>query len=211
MSESGPIVAAQLQHLLAVVEQRRNERCREVLDKARDQARQVIKQAYHDERERMHGELVELRQKLRQQMVSLAARRETRKRQQRQRADEELLVRSWQLLHEALLHRWRDAMMRRRWVEDVVQQAASVLIDHHWIIEHPTDWPAEERLALQQLLEQRSERALHFEGQPKIAAGLRICAGGACVDASVDGLLRERLAIEAVLLARINERRSGQD
>ena len=211
MSESGPIVAAQLQHLLAVVEQRRSERCREVLDQARDQARQLIKQAYRDERERMHRELVELRQKLRQQMVSLGARRETRKRQQRQHADEELLVTSWQLLHEALLHRWRDAMMRGRWVEDVVEQAASVLIDHHWIIEHPIDWPAEERLALQQLLEQRSERALHFEGQPAIAAGLRICAGGACVDGSVDGLLRERLAVEAVLLASINERRGGQD
>jgi hypothetical protein len=211
MSESGPIVAAQLQHLLAVVEQRRSQRCREVLDKARDQARQVIEQAYRDERARMHRELVELRQKLRQQMVSLAARRETRKRQQRQQADEELLARSWQFLHEALLHRWRDAITRRRWVEDVVEQAASVLLDHHWVVEHPSDWPTEERLALQQMLEKQSARAPHFEGRSTMAAGLRICAGGACVDASVDGLLRERLTIEAVLLARINERRGGQD
>jgi hypothetical protein len=31
------------------------------------------------------------------------------------------------------------------------------------------------------------------------------------VDGSADGLLRERLAIEAVLLARINEHRGRQD
>ena len=101
MSDSDPVVGAQLKHLLTVVEQRRRERCREVLDKAHEQARQLIKQAYRDER--------------------------------------------------------------------------------------------------------------HFEVKSTIAAGLRIFAGEACMDGSVDGLLRERLTIEAGLLARINEHRGRQD
>jgi exonuclease VII large subunit len=211
MSESGPVVGAQLKHLLAVVEQRRSEHCREVLDKAQQQAQQLVKQAYRDARQRMHRELDDIRQKLRQQMVSVVARRQTRKRQRRQQADEELLTTSWLNLHEALLHRWGDSVMRRRWVDDLVNQAASVLVDSHWLIEHPFDWPAQERSALQLRLQKQLAHAPHFEVKSTIAAGLRICAGGACVDGSADGLLRERLAIEAVLLARINEHRNKQD
>lgn len=211
MSESGPVVGAQLKHLLAVVEQRRSERCRAVLDKAHEQALQVVKQTYRDERQRMHRELGEIRQKRRQQMVSVVARRQTRKRQHRQQADEALLTTTWQDLREALLHRWRDPMMRRRWVEDLVNQAASVLLDRHWVVEHPVDWPAQERSALQRRLEKQLAHTPHFEIKSTIAAGLCICAGGACVDGSADGLLRERLDIEAVLLARINEHRGRQD
>jgi len=211
MSESGPVVGAQLKHLLAVVEQRRSERCRAVLDKAHEQALQVVKQTYRDERQRMHRELGEIRQKRRQQMVSVVAQRQTRKRQHRQQADEALLTTTWQDLREALLHRWRDPMMRRRWVEDLVNQAASVLLDRHWVVEHPVDWPAQERSALQRRLEKQLAHTPHFEIKSTIAAGLCICAGGACVDGSADGLLRERLDIEAVLLARINEHRGRQD
>ena len=211
MSESGPVVGAQLKHLLAVVEQRRSERCQQVLDKAHEQARQLIKQAYHDERRRMHRELADIRQKRRQQMVSLAAQRQTKRRQRRQQADEEMLTTSWLNLYEALLHCWQDASMRRRWLDDLVDQAASVLVDRHWLIEHPFDWPAQERSALQLRLGKQLGHTPHFEVKSTIAAGLRICAGGACVDGSVDGLLRERLAIEAVLLARINAYRGKQD
>lgn len=211
MSDSDPVVGAQLKHLLTVVEQRRSERCREVLDKAHEQARQLIKQAYRDERRRMHRELGEIRQKRRQQMISVAARSQTRKRQRRQQADEEFLAASWQHLHEALLRRWRDSSMRQRWVDDLVDQAASVLVDSHWLIEHPFDWPAPERSALQLRLQKQLAHTPHFEVKSTIAAGLRIFAGEACMDGSVDGLLRERLTIEAGLLARINEHRGRQD
>jgi hypothetical protein len=211
MSESGPVVSAQLKHLLAVVEQRRSERCRAVMDQAHEQAREMVKQAYRDARQRMHRELGEIRQKRRQQMVSVVARRQTRKRQRRQQADEELLATTWLNLHAALQHRWRDSLMRERWVEDLVNQAASVLVDRHWVIEHPFDWPAQERSALQLRLQKQLAYAPQFEASSTITAGLRICAGGACVDGSTDGLLRERLAIEAVLLARINEHRGRQD
>ena len=211
MSESGPVVGAQLKHLLAVVERRRSERCKKVLDAAHEQAQQLIKQAFRDARRRMHLELDEIRQKRRQQMVSLVAQRQTRKRQRRQRADEELLTSTWLDLREALLHRWRDAALRRRWVEDLVVQADLVLVDKHWLIEHPFEWPAQERSALQLRLQKQLAHTPHFEVKSSITAGLRVCAGGACVDGSVDGLLRQRLAIEAALLARINEHRDRRN
>jgi len=211
MSESAPVVGAQLKHLLSVVEQRRSERCKKVLDEAQEQARQLIKQAHRDAQQRMHLELNEIRQKRRQQLVSAVARRQTRKRQRRQQADEELLTGSWLDLREALLQRWGDARMRLHWVEELVAQAASVLVDGHWVIEHPVDWPTQERSALQLRLQKQLDHTPHFRVKAAIGAGLCICAGGACVDGSVDGLLRERSAIEAVRLARINEHRGGRD
>jgi hypothetical protein len=39
-----------------------------------------------------------------------------------------------------------------------------------------------------------------------MSAGLRICAAGACVDGSVEGLLRDRRRVESLLLARLIER-----
>ncbi len=44
-----------------------------------------------------------------------------------------------------------------------------------------------------------------LEPQAGITAGLRISAGGACVDGSIEGLLRQRTRIEALLLAEIGK------
>ena len=211
MSEPGPRVGEQLKHLLAVVEQHRGERCREVLDQAHEQAGQLLKRGYRHERQRMHEKLDEARQQLRRQMVSLAARRQTSKRQQRQQADEALLMTCWQSLPEALLNRWQQVALRQQWIDDLVDQAAAALVDTRWLIEHPLAWPAEECAALRLRLEKRLGEAPHFEPCASIVAGLRICTDGACVDGSVDGLMRARPAIEALLLARINAQRGSGD
>ena len=209
MSESGPVLGEQLKHLLAVVEQHRSERCQEVLDQAHEQARQLIKKGYRYERQRMHKKLDEARQKLRRQMVSLAARRQTRQRQQRQQEDEDLLMTCWQSLREALLKCWQQPALRQQWVDDLVAQAAAALVDTRWLIEHPLDWRAEERAALRLRLEKQLGQAPQFKPCSAMAAGLRIDTEGACVDGSVDGLLRARAAIDAMLLARINEQRAS--
>ena len=44
-----------------------------------------------------------------------------------------------------------------------------------------------------------------FSGQTQIKAGLRICAGDACVDGTRCGLLRSRSRIEGIMLAKLND------
>ena len=63
MNEHTPgVVDAQLQNLLQVVERNRDERCRALLDAARDQARQLLRQAHREARERLHSKLLATRE-----------------------------------------------------------------------------------------------------------------------------------------------------
>jgi len=48
-----------------------------------------------------------------------------------------------------------------------------------------------------------------LQAKADINAGLRICAGGTCMDATIDGLLHDRERIDAELLALCTERAGG--
>jgi hypothetical protein len=196
-----------IRHLLQVVERHREQRCNELLEQARSQARQVLRQAHTEARARVHQDILEVREQYRQKISFAQARQLTRARQRRQKADRELLMTIMEPLRVALLRRWRRYETRQLWIRALVQQASVTLVSTHWSIEHPADWPLQERTALEVQLNREVQSALRFEAHPSIPAGLRICAGGACVDGTVEGLLRDRTRIEALLLASINARR----
>ena len=202
---------ARIRHLLQVVERHRQERCRDLLEQAHGQARQVIRQAHSEARARVHQDILEVREQYRHKIRSAEARTVTRVRQRRQTADRELLMTIMEPLRVALLRRWRRHETRQQWIRALVQQASVTLVSTHWSIEHPADWPLQERTALEVQLNREVQSALRFEAQPSIPAGLRICAGGAYVDGTVEGLLRDRTRIEALLLASVNARRAAGD
>ncbi|HYQ71339.1 MAG TPA: hypothetical protein VET88_05360, partial [Gammaproteobacteria bacterium] len=133
------------------------------------------------------------------------AQRQTRLRLQRHRADETLLARAWGPLGETLQQRWARQDTRTLWIENLVEQARMLLLDRDWTIEHPVDWPQAEREALGRQLQGEQGVAPVFVARPQITAGLRICAGPTCIDATRDGLLRARGRIEAMMLATLNE------
>jgi vacuolar-type H+-ATPase subunit H len=205
MSSENTIVGTQLEHLLEVVDRRREEQCENVSNEARAQARQILKQAWRDARNRAHEDLTELREQIRQQRAYADAQQLTRQRQQRQQVESRLISAGWQQLQDALQQLWNDEETRKRWVNDLVVKASGTLIDAHWSIEHPSDWPGQECLDLKARLSNEFECFPTFEPQRAITAGLRITAGGACVDGSNRGLLQGRIRIEAMLLARIRE------
>jgi len=195
------------QHLLAVVERYRQEKCSEVLNQANDQARQLLRQAYGEARARARRGMAELRLQYRRSIAEAEARQQTRLRQQRQRANSALLAGLWEPLRAAILSRWQQPEARCEWIEALVQKAAASLLDSAWTIEHPADWPQTEQRALRSSL---GGLSLSFVPQAAMTAGLRICAGGACVDGSVEGLLRDRAQIESLLLARLGEQCRAQ-
>jgi vacuolar-type H+-ATPase subunit H len=199
------VVDAQLQNLLHVVERNRDERCRALLDAASDQARQLLRQTHREARERLHNKLLATREEARQQLASALAKRQTHLRLHRHRADEALLTRAWGPLGERLLQRWQQQDSRTLWIDNLVEQALAMLLDRYWNIEHPADWPVQERTALGKRLEKDLGASPVFVAQPQIAAGLRICAGPTCIDATDAGLLRARTRIQAMMLATLNE------
>jgi len=199
------VVDAQLQNLLQIVASKRDERCTALLDEARAQARQLLQQARREAGERLHLKVLAIREQARQQLASAQAQRQTRLRLLRHTADQALLDRAWGPLGERLQQRWEQESSRQLWIDNLVEEGLAKLLDRHWRIEHPVDWPAQERETLAARLGRELGNPPMFVAQVRLAAGLRIFAGPACIDATPEGLLRARSRIEALMLATLNE------
>jgi len=195
---------AQMQQLLEVVARHRDEHCNELLGQARREASQVIRQAHAEARARMHESVQGIREKQRSRLAAAEAQLQTRRRRRREAADLWLLAAAWQPLRKALQARWSQEKARRQWIDFLVQRACTLLIATDWQIEHPLDWPAQERAALEGRLDGQLGRLPEFIPREQISAGLRICADGTCVDGTLEGLLRDQTRIESLLLARFN-------
>ena len=202
---------AQMQQLLEVVARHRDEHCNELLGQARREASQVIRQAHAEARARMHESVQGIREKQRSRLAAAEAQLQTRRRRRREAADLWLLAAAWQPLREALQARWSQEKARRQWIDFLVQRACTLLIATDWQIEHPLDWPAQERAALEGRLDGQLGRLPEFIPREQISAGLRICADGTCVDGTLEGLLRDQTRIESLLLARFNSGAPAED
>jgi F0F1-type ATP synthase membrane subunit b/b' len=197
-------VEAQMQQLLQVVARHRDERCNELLGQARHEASQVIRQALAEARARLHESVQGIREERRSRLAAAEAKLQTRRRRRREGADLWLLAAAWQPLRKALQARWSQETARRQWIDSLVQRAGTLLVATDWQIEHPLDWPAQERASLEERLDGQLGRLPEFIPREKISAGLRICADGTCVDGTLEGLLRDQTRIESLLLARFN-------
>jgi len=197
-------VEAQMRQLLQVVARHRDERCNELLGQARREASQVIRQAHAEARARMHESVQGIREERRSRLAAAEAQLQTRRRRRRETADLWLLAAAWQPLRKALQGRWSQVTARRQWIDFLVQRARTLLVATDWQIEHPLDWPAQERASLEERLNGQLGRLPEFIPREQISAGLRICADGTCVDGTLDGLLHDQARIESLLLARFN-------
>jgi hypothetical protein len=188
-----------LKAMLDLVTQARERDCDAALTQARAEAARIIRAAQREARERLHRNVLEVRATMRREIAQAEAALDTARRQYRSRCDFALLERSEPLLSEVLAARWRDPETRRRWVERLALRARAVLPDEPWEIAHPADWPGAERDALAT----RLPRPPRFVATPGLAAGLRFCARGACLDGTLDGLTADREAIHGRLLAEL--------
>ena len=209
MSLPENIVSAQLQHLLTQLDAQRQARCEGLLAQARKEARLVSRHAHQKSRARVRQAVINIRESTRKRLLSAAAKRQTRERQLRQHEDQALLEQAWQPLQELLLQRWQDPATRQQWIDQLLEQAAQVLVDTNWKIRHPPDWPGAERGAVESRLVELHGYSPVFSAQPSIHAGLLIVADQTRVDGTIDGLLHDRSRIEALLLARLNECRAS--
>lgn len=78
-----------------------------------------------------------------------------------------------------------------------------------WRIEHAGDWPAEEREAFAQRLREAAVTEVAWQARKDIAGGLRIRAGSNVLDATIDGLLADRAALEGHLLDALQAAANG--
>ncbi|WP_303901508.1 hypothetical protein [Thiohalomonas denitrificans] len=198
------IVDAQLHSLLELIEQHRDERCRAISEQAEERRRELLTEAHRQARQQMHRAIQSERRRARSELTAARARLQTRTRQQQYRIALGLLHEGWDGLQEIVRERWSTAESRRLWIRALVAEAMVVLPQSKWRIEHPVGWDRSE-------MEQETARITGYcESPPEwvarddIDAGLRFSTDGACLDGSAAGLLTERTALEARLLAEVN-------
>ena len=77
-----------------------------------------------------------------------------------------------------------------------------------WRVEHPEGWDAQEQGELAAMAQTLEGVNLQFGAHPALVAGIRISTDSTSVDGSLSGLLADRTAIEALILA--TAARTGQ-
>jgi len=209
MSTPGSVLGGKVRHLLDVVVQHRDEKCAAIRASAQAESKTQLRAAWRAARQRLHKENVEIRRRVEHTLASHEAQQQTRLRQRRQVDDEVLLDTARESLQAALLRRWQQPLSRQQWCEALVNAAVTTLDGKIWTVEHPTDWPMSEHDALRERISSLCGKTPRLQANADISAGLRICAAGTCMDATIDGLLHDRERIDAELLALCTERAGG--
>ena len=159
-----------------------------IADGARREGRRLLHAATRAKRERV-------RERCRQALADLD--RERRRRDFD--VDRGVIVAALAALPEALERRWREAAARQAWCAEALTIAAARLVARDWRIALAGDVGEAECAAVAAAATAHGARAVVTAGGG--GAGLTIGAGASLVDATVAGLLADREAIAARLLA----------
>ena len=203
MKMSSSIARAQVDRLLDVVSEYQDKQCEKILTQAQQEAQQIIGQAYGDSRLRLHQYILESREDMQREIVTAKAKSHTIRKQLQHKADRLYLNQAWEMLKDKLITCWQNKEQRQRWVQKILVVALQVLPSQDWLVEHPDCWSEEEKHNLINQARQKSSGiAVNFAVSSDIIAGIRICAHGATVDGSLQGLLANRSRIESEFLAQ---------
>jgi hypothetical protein len=186
--------------LVALLESDGAARRKAVLEPAAAQARELLRHARTSSRMRVATAIAEERAAYAARVEGAQARLDTARRMAEQRRMRALAADGWERLAPAMVARWKDEAGRRAWVGAAIEQASALLRAPRWSIRTTADWSEEERGRTAMELAARGIE-VSFEGDASIAAGLVITGGNVEIDASLAGLLADRLAVQGRLLA----------
>lgn len=196
------------QELLRVVRGYQEAECARLLEAALKEGERLIREAWKEGHRRLHRVVTEERERARSRVRSAEAELSTRRRMHEQRSNLALLNEAWEGIRAELRRQWADPVERRRWVEQVLAEAAGSLPPGPRTLTYPPRWPAAERQAAARALTLTAGAPPEEREDPGLEAGLVVTSGHARLDASLGGLLADRPAVEARLLALL-ESESG--
>jgi len=194
--------------LMDLVEEYREVECGRILKRANRQVSVLIGRVYKEQRRLLHERVVTERRRVESRIRAAEAEFQTARRRHRQQASFAILEVGWRRLEPCLTSRWKDPRWRRQWVDAALQNALIKLPREGWIIRHPPDWEPKEQEAAVMDLTNRLKSPPVFESRQSLRAGLIIESAGTLLDATPDGLLKDRNAIEARLLALLEAEQS---
>lgn len=189
-----------MQALLALVEEDRAQRCDAIATEAQSRAGASLRDAHREARVRVRDAFAEERRRAEHELAAARAKLATQRRHAEQRRAAQLLEAGLAHLPAALERRWHDPATRSAWIDAIVARAEAVLPRTAWRVVHPAGWDAAEMSAVAARIAALTNAAPAFVPDARIAAGLRVTAGGIVVDGTQAGLLADRAAVGARLL-----------
>lgn len=194
------VLDVQVETLLALVNERRAQRTRDIRAKSEALVQEILQTAHAEARENLHQAVARERERVTQALRQARARAELETRQRAQRETVTLLKHMWERIGAALEARWVAQRERAAWIAAAVQQAAQLLPDRPWRMEHAAGVQREEQ-PRDEAQVAGVARDVEWHLEPRIRAGVRVRTSGATLDATVEGLLAVREDIEALFLA----------
>jgi len=203
------------QGLLKLIAGYQAQECRDAIERARAEAREILRRAWRLERDHVHTSVAAERSRARALIQAARAERATRERMSGDRFRAHLLALAWPRLMDKLHERWQDPQGREAWVAQALQAALAVLPLGPWTVRHAPDWrdgaTAAPCVALAERFVGSGVPAPRFHADPAVSAGLIVESGTAQLDASLAGLLQDRARLEARLLALLARETAAPD
>lgn len=203
MNDTSPTSALDIQvnALMQRVTHEREQRCSALRAAARSQGDAIVTAAYREARSMVHQAVIQERARIEQGLKQAEARAQLEARQRDERHSLARLQQMWANVGPVLERRWCSPQQRRSWIEAALSSAGVLIAGRAWRIEHGGGWREEEQAELEALAIHEGAATVKWRLDTTIAAGLRICAPGVCVDATVAGLVAQRDAVESMFLA----------
>lgn len=193
------------QALIEVAEEFRAGRCAALLASAHEESRRMLAEAQRSARKRLREALDGDRARLAGSLAEAQAQLITARRVRMQKRMAAALGEAWPRLEHSLLDRWQSPAGRADWVEHHLAVAIAVLPAAAWTILHPPQWPSAERDQAHRWLQQHGGIEARFAPDATLSSGIRVVCGMNVLDASFEGLLADRAAIEGRLLHYIED------
>ena len=184
--------------MLATIEDFRRTRCDELAAAALREAQALRLQAHVAARAKVRAALEEERARLGRDLARTQARLQTERRLAGQRAVSALLADAWPRLRDALEAAWAAPAARLRWAAHHLALAGELLPAERWCIRFAPGLDEGERARLAQPINVRS---IEWIEDGTLRAGLATEADRNLLDATLEGLLADRRALESRLLA----------
>jgi hypothetical protein len=210
MKEPTSILEAQVGTLLEYLRRYEVQQIERLLERSYGVAAELIRNAHRRAREHMHRRIEQERRRLREAEETANARLAAKKRVAGYAALNASIQAAWERLPKALQGRWARPEDRRAWCDAILRQACRSLQGPQILVEYPAGWAKAEQRRFLAEIRRHFGRQAETRADAALEAGLRVCAGDACLDGSIAGLLAQRSRIEAQFVAELLQSRSAR-
>ncbi len=197
------VLDLQVHSLLSRMQSERDEACTRLREEATERSSRLVQEARHRARLRVKEAVSEKRLRVREHCRRVQAEVDAKQRDRRFVELSAQLARGLELLPKVLAERWQAGEVRTGWCRQVLVQAAAALGGGAWRVEVAAGLTSAEREALAGEAGRLAGQDVEVAEDGALQAGLRVSRDGACYDGTIDGLLADRMRVQAALLAEL--------